>query len=71
MKTYGEWRYSSTFLDLGTRRRASGQLHAPAALPGGRAPGTHWMGGVQGLTGRCGEEKNLALPGIEPGPPNP
>jgi hypothetical protein len=33
MKTYGEWRYSATFLDLGTRMEVSGQLHAPAALP--------------------------------------
>jgi hypothetical protein len=23
----------------------SGQLHASAALPGERAPGTHWIGG--------------------------
>jgi hypothetical protein len=26
----------------------SGQLHAPAALPSGRAPGTHWIGGWVG-----------------------
>jgi hypothetical protein len=42
----------------------SGQLHAPAALH----PGTHWMGGSQCRSARCGEEKNVALPGIEPGP---
>jgi len=27
----------------------SGQLHGPAALPPGRAPGTHWIGGWVGL----------------------
>jgi hypothetical protein len=29
----GEWGYSSTFLDLGTKMAVSGQLHAPAPLP--------------------------------------
>jgi hypothetical protein len=39
----GEWRYSSTIFDLGTRW--SGQLHAPAALPPGeKAPATRWIG---------------------------
>jgi hypothetical protein len=34
--------------------------------PEERAPGTHeGMGGPQRNSGRCGEEKNLALPGIE------
>jgi hypothetical protein len=28
---------------------ASGQLHAPAALPLGKAPGTHWIGGWVGI----------------------
>jgi hypothetical protein len=32
----GEWRYSSTILDLDTRW--SGQLHAPAALSPGKKP---------------------------------
>jgi hypothetical protein len=32
----GEWRYSSTILNLGTRW--SGQLHVPAALPPGKQP---------------------------------
>jgi hypothetical protein len=26
----------------------SGQLHAPAALPQGKEPGTHWIGGCVG-----------------------
>jgi hypothetical protein len=50
----------------------SGQLHAPAALsPGGKNPRYLLdirLGGPQSLSGRCGEEKNLALPGIEAGP---
>jgi hypothetical protein len=38
MKTYGEWKYSSTILDLGTRWRCF-QFHAPATLkPGLKAP---------------------------------
>jgi hypothetical protein len=48
---------------------ASGQLHAPAALPPGeRAPGTHWIGGWVGpRTGLDDMEKRnvLALPGLE------
>jgi hypothetical protein len=60
---------SFTFLDLGTE--VSGQLHTPAALFPGKSPGTHWIGGWVGPPsryGRCREEKNLALPGIEVGP---
>ena len=40
--------------------RVSGQLHAPAALPPGKRPGTHciggWVGPRAGLDG-CGETK--------------
>jgi hypothetical protein len=47
----------------------SGQLHASAALPQGKAPGTHWIGGCVGL--RAGLEdvekrKFLPLPGLQP-----
>jgi hypothetical protein len=35
MKIYGEWRYSLTILDLGTRWRC-GQLYGPAVLPCGK-----------------------------------
>jgi hypothetical protein len=40
---------------------ASGQLHAPAALPPGKgAPGTHWIGGwVNPRVGLDDEEKTL------------
>jgi hypothetical protein len=46
----------------------SDQLHASAALPPEKLP---WyplnrrLGGLQSRSGRCGEERNLALPGIE------
>jgi hypothetical protein len=49
----------------------SGQLHAPAALPPGKAPRypmDRRLGGPQSWSGRRGVEKNLALPGIEPRP---
>jgi hypothetical protein len=55
-----EWRYSSNFLDLGTRWRwmvsfTSLPLYPPREEP----PVTP-----------CGEEENLVLPGNEPGPFN-
>jgi hypothetical protein len=46
----------------------SGQLHAPVALPRGRAPGTHWIGGWLGpRTGLDDVERRkiLSLPGLE------
>jgi hypothetical protein len=46
-----EWRYISTVLDLGMRRRKiSSQLHSPADLILGRsAAGAHWVGVMVGL----------------------
>jgi hypothetical protein len=47
----------------------SGWLHAPAALPPGRACGTHWIGGwVDPRAGLDDMEKFkfLTLPGLEP-----
>jgi hypothetical protein len=48
------------------------QLHIPAALdPGGKSPRyplDRKVGGPQSLSGDCGEERNLTLPGIEPEP---
>jgi hypothetical protein len=44
----------------------SGQLHVPAALPPGKVPRyplDRRLGGPQSRSGRCGEEKNLALHG--------
>jgi hypothetical protein len=46
----------------------SGQLHAPAALLPGTAPGTHWIGGWMGpRTGQDDVEKTkfMTLPGLE------
>jgi hypothetical protein len=43
----GEWRYSSTIFDLGTRRECS--ISRPGRFtPWERAPGTHWVGGWAG-----------------------
>jgi hypothetical protein len=44
LKRKGEWRYSSTILDLGIRRRWSASRPI-RFIPGERAPGTHWIGG--------------------------
>jgi hypothetical protein len=47
----------------------SGQLHAPATLPPAKESRyslDRRTGWPQNRSGRCGEEKNLALPGIEP-----
>jgi len=47
----------------------SGQLHAPATLPSGKEPGTHWMGGWVGprASGHSGVEKNFwSLSGLKP-----
>jgi hypothetical protein len=43
----------------------SDQIQAPP----GRDPGTYWIGGSvdPSRCGRCAEDENLALPGIEPG----
>jgi hypothetical protein len=63
----GEWMYSSTIPDLGTRWKMSGQLHVLPALP----PSTHW---IEDLVGpRAGLEavekrKILPLQGLEPQP---
>jgi hypothetical protein len=52
----------------------SGQLHAPTALPPGKAPGTHWIGGWVGSRADLDamqKRKNLApggngTPTVEP-----
>jgi hypothetical protein len=57
------------FLDLGTRWKWSGQLHAPAPLPPGKEPpGTHWKRGwVDSRAGLDDMEKIkfLTLPGLK------
>jgi hypothetical protein len=45
------------------------QLHAPVALPPRKEPLYPLdmrLGGPQSRSGRCGEEKDLSLSGIEP-----
>jgi hypothetical protein len=58
----GEWRYSSTFLDLGTRWRWSASR--PGRFTAGEgAPGTHWIGSWVGPlsgSGRRGEKSSIS-----------
>jgi hypothetical protein len=42
-----------------------GQLHAPAALPPWRSPGTHCIGGWVGSKTAKWRRKILPLPGLE------
>jgi hypothetical protein len=64
----GEWMNRSTISWPRHKLEVSGQLHAPAALPPGKTPGTHWIGGWVGH--RVGLDdvemrKFLILPGLE------
>jgi hypothetical protein len=65
----GEWRYSSTILDLGTRWRWVVSYTPRPLYPEEILPGTHWIGGWVGP--RAGldvveKRKILALSGFEP-----
>jgi hypothetical protein len=74
MKTYGEWMFSSTFLDLGIRLRLVVSFTLLPLYPLGKSPRyplDRRLGESQSRSGRCGEEKHLALPGIEPEPSSP
>jgi hypothetical protein len=44
----GEWRYSSTILDLGTRWKGVVSFMPLPLYPREKAAGTHWMGGWEG-----------------------
>jgi hypothetical protein len=73
MKTCGEWRYSSTILDLGTRCRWVVNFTPRPLYPRGKRPRCPLymrLGGLQNLSGRCGVEKNL-LPSPESNPGRP
>jgi hypothetical protein len=49
MKSYGEWRYNSVFLDLSIRWRWVVTLFSLLLYPpGDRVPSTHWVGGWVG-----------------------
>jgi hypothetical protein len=59
----GEWRYSSTFLDLGTRWRSFTRWE--------RAPGIHWIGdwvGPRASLDAVEKRQKLVPPGIESWP---
>jgi hypothetical protein len=64
----GVWRYSSTILDLDTRRRfVVSQPYAPSRfIPREIVPGTHWIGGWLGPgAGLEAVEKRNILPSRE------
>jgi hypothetical protein len=66
----GEWRYSFTILDLSISWRwVVSFTPLPLYLRGNRPryPSDRGLSGTQSRSGRCGEENNLSLPGIEPG----
>jgi hypothetical protein len=70
----GEWRYSSTILDLETRWRWVISFTFLPLHPRGKIPGIHWRGGWEGpRTGQdtVEERKMFLLPGIEYRPSSP
>jgi hypothetical protein len=66
MKTYGGVEMAPLFL---TSALDGGVVSFTPALPPGKSPPVPT--GPQSRSGRCEEEKTLALPGIEPGPSSP
>jgi hypothetical protein len=74
LKTNGEWRYSSTILDVDTRwrREVSFMRHQPYSQRNDpEYPLARRLDGAQSRSGCCGEEKNLVLAGIGTRPSNP
>jgi hypothetical protein len=63
----GEWRYSSTYSFLDTKW-GKWLASRPGRLEP-RYPLNTKLRGPQSRSGRCGEDKNPALPGIEPRSP--
>jgi hypothetical protein len=66
MKAYGEWRYSSTILDLGTGWRRVVSFTPRPLYPEGKSPRYTLCSRLAGLprhSGRCGEKKSLASVG--------
>jgi hypothetical protein len=60
----GEWRYSSTILDLSTRCRGVVSFMPRPLYPGEKAPSTHFIGGWVGPRAgldAVGGEKNLTI----------
>jgi hypothetical protein len=68
-----EWKCSSTFLDLGAWWRWTFSLTLLPLYPQGKSPHDpldRRRSGSQSRSWCCGEQKNRALQGIEPGPPS-
>jgi hypothetical protein len=64
----GQWIYSSTILDLGTRWRWLVSFMPLPLWPRGKSPGTHWKGGwgvPRGGLDAVKKRKFLILPGLE------
>jgi hypothetical protein len=58
----GEWRYSSTFLDLGQLDGGEWSASCPGRFtPGERASGTHWIGWLGFKVGLDAMEKRQIL----------
>jgi hypothetical protein len=72
MKTYGRGGGTAPlFLTLALDKGEWSATRPCCFTPQGKSPGyplDRWLGGPQSQSGRCGDEKNLALPGIKPGP---
>jgi hypothetical protein len=63
----GEYRYSSTLSLTLALDGVGGQRHAPAALPPGKRPGTHCIGGWVGPQGGSGRVWTISPPpGFDP-----
>jgi hypothetical protein len=60
----GEWRYSSTILDLGNRWMRVVKFTPGPLNPGDRATGTQWIGGWVGHTAGLDlmEEREISFP---------
>jgi hypothetical protein len=69
MKTYGEYRYSTKILDLGTRWKWVVSFTPRPLHPWGKSPNyplERRLGVPQSRSGRCGVKKNhFSLPGTE------
>jgi hypothetical protein len=68
----GEWKYSSTIIDLGTRWRWVVSFTALPLYPRENSPGTHWIGGwVSPRDGLDAAEKRKILHFRESNPCSP
>jgi hypothetical protein len=66
-----EWEYSSTILELDARWSWVVSFTPRPLYPRERRPRyplDRTLNGLQSRSGRCGEENNFAMPGMEPGP---